>query len=79
MLITKDDQYHIREKDSFKHAFELIKISGVIDEVLDWSKAEIANEWRWQLIESSSNTRPGRYIFYFDDSKDYLAFILKWS
>lgn len=78
-MIDTEDRYHIREKDSFKHATEIIKPQGVIEEVLEWSKKELVNEWRWQLVELSNIARPGRYIFYFDNEKDYLAFILKWS
>lgn len=73
------DDYHTRDKDSFNHAYELIKPYGQIDEILTWSKSEIAGDWRWQLVELSSSVRPGRYIFYFDQERDYLAFVLKWS
>jgi len=69
----------IREKDSFNHAQEITKPYGVIEQVLDWSKKELVNDWRWQLIELSSDIRPGRYIFYFDSEQDYFAFVLKWS
>lgn len=78
-MITADDQFHVREKDSFKYAYEIVKPTGVIEQVLEWAKAELVKEWRWQLIELSSAARPGRYIFYFDDGKDYFAFVLKWS
>ena len=73
------DQYHIRDKDSFDHAYEIQKPFGIIEPILEWSKAELTGEWRWQLVELSSQTRPGRYIFYFDDERDYFAFVLKWS
>ena len=69
----------IREKDSFNHAQEITKPYGVIEQVLDWAKNELVNDWRWQLIELSSGTRPGRYIFYFDSEQDYFAFVLKWA
>jgi hypothetical protein len=52
---------------------------GVIERVLDWCKSELTGEWRWQLLEVSSDHRPGRYIFYFDSERDYLAFVMKWS
>jgi hypothetical protein len=70
---------YIRDQDSFRHAQEITKPFGVLESVLDWSKEELVNEWRWQLIEVSSNDRPGRYIFYFDSERDYLAFVMKWS
>ena len=69
----------MRDKDSFDHAHEIVKAFGVIEHVLNWCKIELRGEWRWQLIEMSSDIKPGRYIFYFDDERDYLAFLMKWS
>jgi hypothetical protein len=46
---------------------------------LDWCKEELTADWRWQLIEVSSDRRPGRYCFLFDSERDYLAFVMKWS
>lgn len=73
------DKPLFREKDSFCHATEIIKPFGVLESVLDWCKSELVDDWRWQLVEVSSDIKPGRYIFYFDDERDYLAFVLKWS
>ena len=69
----------MRDKDSFDHAHEIVKPFGVIEHVLNWCKIELRGEWRWQLLEMSSDIKPGRYIFYFDDERDYLAFLMKWS
>ena len=69
----------MRDKDSFDHAHEIVKAFGVIEHVLNWCKIELRGEWRWQLLEMSSDIKPGRYIFYFDDERDYLAFLMKWS
>jgi hypothetical protein len=69
----------MRDKDSFDHAQEIIKPFGVIEHVLNWCKSELAGEWRWQLLEMSSDIKPGRYMFYFDNERDYLAFLMKWS
>jgi hypothetical protein len=69
----------MRDRDSFDHAHEIVKAFGVIEHVLNWCKVELRGEWRWQLIEMSSDIKPGRYIFYFDDERDYLAFLMKWS
>ena len=52
---------------------------GEIERVLDWCKSEVSHDWRWQLVDVSSDIRPGRYIFYFDSERDYLAFTMKWS
>jgi len=69
----------MRDRSSFHHAQEIIKPFGVIENVLNWCKSELAGEWRWQLIEMSSDIKPGRYCFFFDDERDYLAFLMKWS
>jgi hypothetical protein len=50
-----------------------------LESVLAWCKHELRDEWRWQLVEMSSDIKPGRYLFFFDDERDYLAFVLKWS
>ena len=68
-----------RDRSSFHHAQEIVKPFGVIETVLNWCKSELTGEWRWQLIEISSDTKPGRYCFFFDDERDYLAFVMKWS
>ena len=68
-----------RSRDSFVHAQEIVKPFGEIERVLDWCKSEVSHDWRWQLIDVSSDIRPGRYIFYFDSERDYLAFTMKWS
>ena len=77
--MTVLDQYQIREKESFKHAVEIGKPFGGVDTVISWCKNEMQDDWRWQLVEMSSDIRPGRYIFYFDSDKDYCAFLLKWK
>jgi hypothetical protein len=69
----------MRDKDSFDHAHEIVKPFGVIEHVLNWCKIELRGEWRWQLLEMSSDRKPGRYCFFFDDERDYLAFLMKWS
>ncbi len=68
-----------RTRESFNHAQEIVKPFGMLEQVLDWCKNELRDEFRWQLVEMSSDIKPGRYIFFFDDDRDYLAFVLKWS
>ena len=68
-----------RSRESFVHAQEIVKPFGEIERVLDWCKSEVSHDWRWQLVDVSSDIRPGRYIFYFDSERDYLAFTMKWS
>lgn len=70
---------YMRDRDSFDHAQEIIKAFGVIETVLNWCKSELRGDWRWQLLQMSSTHQPGRYCFFFDDERDYLAFVMKWS
>lgn len=74
-----DPNVIFRSRESFQHAQEIVKPFGVLEAVLAWCKANLQDEWRWQLIEMSSDIRPGRYIFFFDNERDYLAFVLKWA
>jgi hypothetical protein len=71
--------YQIRDKESFAYAKEISKPWGGLDIVLAWCKTELVGEWRWQLVDVSSDIRPGRYIFYFDSDRDCCAFTLKWQ
>ena len=73
------DGYLSRDKTSFAHARSIEKPYGTLNEVLDWCRTELEQDWRWQMIELSSANRPGRYIFYFDGERDCLAFTLKWG
>jgi len=75
---THDPLFEIRLGDSFKYAKEITKPFGELDRVLAWCKTELTSEWRWQLIDGSSDTRPGRYTFYFDSERDCCAFTLRW-
>ena len=77
--LLKSPMDYLRDRDSFDYAREIYKRHGVLELVLDWCKDELSAEWRWQLIDVSSDQRPGRYIFYFDSERDCLAFTMKWS
>lgn len=77
--LLKSPIEYIRDRDSFSYAKEIAKSFGVLESVLDWCKEELVGEWRWQLIEVSSDRKPGRYCFFFDSERDCLAFTLKWS
>jgi hypothetical protein len=77
--LLKSPMQYVRDKDSFNYAEEIVKEFGVLEHVLDWCKQELTADWRWQLIEVSSDRRPGRYCFFFDSERDYLAFVMKWS
>ena len=68
-----------REKNSFAYSKEITKPFGSLDSIISWCKTELVDEWRWELIEVSTDTRPGRYVFYFDSERDLFAFVLHWS
>ena len=68
-----------RNRESFLYSREISKPFGELDRVIDWCKTEMVGDWRWQLVDVSSDRRPGRYIFYFDSERDFFAFTLQWS
>ena len=68
-----------RRRESFPYSREIAKPFGKLDHVLDWCKTELVGDWRWQLVDVSSDRRPGRYIFYFDTERDFFAFTLQWA
>jgi len=68
-----------RNRESFLYSREITKPFGELDRVIDWCKTELVGDWRWQLIDVSSDRRPGRYVFYFDSERDFFAFTLQWS
>jgi hypothetical protein len=78
-LVDSRIEAMLREGDSFEFCREIEKPWGQLDAVLDWCKTELQGDWRWQLIELSNETRPGRYRFYFDSERDCVAFVLQWS
>ena len=64
---------------SFDHAREIARPVGQIDRIIEWCKTELIGDWRWQVVTTSSDRAPGRYIFYFDSDRDAAAFALFWS
>ena len=68
----------IRSEDSFRYAQAIERPFGVLDSVIDWCKQNMCDEWRWQLVKTSTDREPGRYIFYFDSDRDMCAFRLRW-
>ena len=69
----------IRLGESFSHAREISRPFGQIDRIIEWCKTELVGDWRWQVVTTSSDRAPGRYIFYFDSDRDAAAFSLFWS
>jgi hypothetical protein len=77
--LLKSPMEYMRDRESFLYAKEIAKPFGVLESILDWCKDELLEEWRWQLLDISTDSRPGRYIFYFDSERDCFAFTLKWA
>ena len=75
----KTFSFEIRDAESFKHSILINKPFGSLDSVIEWAKTELSDEWRWQVIRTSSDQLPGSYIFYFDSESDYLAFTMKFA
>jgi lantibiotic modifying enzyme len=71
--------FEIRNAESFNHAIRISKPFGSIDRIVEWAKSELKDEWRWQVVQTSTDLTPGQYIFYFDSESDYLAFVMKHS
>jgi hypothetical protein len=69
----------IRLGESFDHAREIERPFGQIDRIIEWCKTELVGDWRWQVVTTSSDRAPGRYIFYFDSDRDAAAFALFWT
>jgi hypothetical protein len=69
----------IRLGESFHYAQEIARPFGQIDRIIEWCKTELVGDWRWQVVTSSSDRAPGRYIFYFDTDRDAAAFALFWT
>lgn len=76
---AQKQQIDWRSETSFRYAREVYLPWGAVDPVVTWCRTECQQDWRWQIVDTSSDTRPGRYIFYFDSEQDCLAFTLKWA
>ena len=72
------EQIDHRSRESFAFAREISMPWGGIDRVLAWCRQELPGEWRWQLVAPANDIAPGRYIFYFDESRDVVAFAMRW-
>jgi hypothetical protein len=74
-----DTQFATRSRDSFPCHIEITKPFGYLDKIISWCKTEMVGDWRWELLDVSSDIRPGRYVFYFDSERDMCAFSMKWA
>ena len=75
----KTFSFEIRDAESFQYSINISKPFGSLDSIIEWAKQELSDEWRWQVVRTSSNQAPGSYIFYFDSELDYLAFTMKFA
>ena len=71
-------EHQRRTKESFAYTQEIAKPFGVLDDVIAWCKVNMISDWRWQMVRTSTDRDPGRYIFYFDSDRDVCAFKLRW-
>ena len=78
-LANLDTLTYINSGEKFNHAKEIHRPFKGLQQVLDWCASECVPGWRWQLVDTPSDIRDGRYIFYFNNTKDYTNFLLKWS
>ena len=69
----------IKQGEGFEHAINIERSTGSIDDIIAWCKTNFADGWRWQIIRSSSPTKPGSYTFFFNNNADYMAFVLKYG
>lgn len=79
MQLTEKQLINHRPGESFAYQSETSWAYGYIDTVIDWCKSELEGDWRWQVLEYSTDIRPGKYKFYFDSERDCVAFTLHWS
>jgi hypothetical protein len=77
--IAADWLINHRSRESFRYAHEIRRHMGALDPVLIWCKSELSPDWRWQMAAMPTDHDPGRYIFYFDHERDYLAFMMRWG
>jgi hypothetical protein len=75
----KTFSFEIRDAESFRYSISISKPFGSLDSVIDWAKNELTEEWRWQVVRTSSDCMPGTYVFYFDSESDYVAFTMKFA
>jgi len=78
-ISVQDINFKSRAKESFQHVMEIDKPYGVLETVLEWCKTNLQEDWRWQLVQVSSDKTPGHYTFYFDSERDYFTFVMKWA
>ena len=71
-------QIGYREPASFGFQADCTQPYGALESVLAWCRSECQGDWRWNMLEMSSDRRPGLYRFYFDSERDCVAFSLRW-
>jgi hypothetical protein len=64
------------DQDCLTFSCTVSKPFGWLDPALDWCRREVGQEWKWQLIESSTDQAHGVYRFYFSSLQDFVAFTM---
>lgn len=77
--ISCDNKISYGEDIGFCHAVAISKPRGVLDHILEWCRCEMADpDWRWQLVSASGRNQQGQYVFFFNNERDYLMFLMRW-
>jgi len=79
MSITAIPTFRPRDPESFRYAQQIYQPYGTINDVIDWCKQSLQQDWAWTILDSISRQSPGCYEFYFDNEQDLCAFLLRWS
>lgn len=77
-LLLDLNQIDDRSAESFAFAKRITKPYGHLGPILDWCKANLSEDWRWQMVAMPNARDPGDYIFYFDNEQDCFKFTLRW-
>lgn len=79
LIAPTANHINLRDRNSFQHYCQITKPFGRLDVIIDWCKTELQGDWRWELLQASTDIAPGQYGFYFDTPSDHCAFVLKWG
>jgi len=52
---------------------------GSLGPAIEWTRDTAQGDWAWQSVSWPAKYDPGSYIFYFQDSRDAMAFALKYT
>ena len=52
---------------------------GHLNEVLEWTRENITNDWGWDIWSEPASAHPTSYKFFFETQEDLVAFALRWQ